>query len=209
MNAQAYHRLCIRSPDTPAATSPPVANAWLALELMGWYAPDPVEPTIIDFAYQHMPRQTIMNTVTLGIDLGKNNFYQVGTNRAGKPLIRHSFTRHKLSRFVAKQSPCLIGMEACPGSQHLVRMFESYAHQVKLMQAQCVKPCLKSNKNDFNDAGAIAEAVRRPTMRFVTTKTVEQHDLQALHRVRERLIRARTNVICRLRSFLLENGITV
>lgn len=77
------------------------------------------------------------------------------------------------------------------------------------MPAQFVKPHVKSNKNDFNDATAIAEAVRRLTMRFVTTKTTEQHDLQALHRVRERLIQTRTSVICQMRSFLLENGIAV
>lgn len=150
-----------------------------------------------------------MNIVTVGIDVGKNSFHLVGTNRAGKPQIKHRFSRQKLSEFIAKHPPCLIGMEACPGSQHLARVFESYGHQVKLMPAQFVKPYLKSNKNDFNDAAAIAEAVRRPTMRFVTTKTVEQHDLQALHRVRERLIRSRTSVICQLRSFLLENGIAV
>jgi len=100
-------------------------------------------------------------------------------------------------------------MEACPGSQHFARKFEELGHQVRLMPAQFVKPYVKSNKNDFNDAAAIAEAVRRPTMRFVTTKTTEQHDLQAMHRVRERLVRTRTSIICQIRSFLLENGITV
>lgn len=150
-----------------------------------------------------------MDITTLGIDVSKNSFHVIGTNRAGKPIFRQKFTRTKLSEFVANHPPCLIGMEACPGSQHLARKFEELGHQVKLMPAQFVKPYVKSNKNDFNDAAAIAEAVRRPTMRFVTTKTTEQHDLQALHRVRERLIRTRTSIICQIRSFLLENGITV
>ena len=120
-----------------------------------------------------------MDITTLGIDVSKNTFHIVGTNRAGKPLYREKFTRQKLAEFVANHPPCLIGMEACAGSQHLARKFEEYGHQVKLMPAQFVKPYLKSNKNDYNDAAAIAEAVRRPTMRFVTTKTTEQHDLQA------------------------------
>lgn len=150
-----------------------------------------------------------MDITTLGIDVSKNSFHVIGTNRAGKPLFRQKFTRQKLSEFVANHPPCLIGMEACPGSQHLARKFEELGHQVKLMPAQFVKPYVKANKNDFNDATAIAEAVRRPTMRFVTTKTNEQQDLQAMHRVRERLIRIRTGIICQLRSFLLENGITV
>ena len=149
-----------------------------------------------------------MDITTLGIDFSKNSFHVIGTNRAGKPLFRQKFTRQKLSEFIANHPPCLIGMEACPGSQHLARRFEELGHQVKLMPAQFVKPYVKSNKNDFNDAAAIAEAVRRPTMRFVTTKTIEQHDLQAQHRVRERLIRTRTGIICQLRAFLLENGIT-
>ncbi len=150
-----------------------------------------------------------MDITTLGIDVGKNQFHLIGTNRAGKPMLKKKFTRTKLAEFVANHPPCLIGMEACPGSQHFARKFESFGHQVKLMPAQFVKPYVKSNKNDFNDAAAIAEAVRRPTMRFVTTKTTEQHDLQALHRVRERLIRTRTSVICQWRSFLLENGVAV
>lgn len=147
-----------------------------------------------------------MDITTLGIDVSKNSFHVVGANRAGKPLFREKFTRQMLAEFIANHPPCLIGMEACPGSQHLARKFEEMGHQVKLMPAQFVK---QSNKNDFNDAAAIAEAVCRPTMRFVKTKTNEQHDLQAMHRVRERLIRIRTGVICQLRSFLVENGITV
>jgi transposase len=158
---------------------------------------------------QSNARQTTMDITTLGIDVSKNSFHVIGTNRAGKPIFRQKFTRAKLAEFAANHPPCLIGMEACPGSQHLARKFEEFSHQVKLMPAQFVKPYVKSDKNDFNDAAAIAEAVRRPTMRFVTTKIVEQHDLQALHRVRERLIRTRTSIICQIRSFMLENGITV
>jgi transposase len=100
-------------------------------------------------------------------------------------------------------------MEACVGAHHLSRKLASLGHDARLMPAKYVRPYSKGQKNDFNDAEAIAEAVERPTMKFVATKTAEQLDLQALHRVRERLVSQRTGIINQLRAFMLERGIAV
>ena len=105
--------------------------------------------------------------------------------------------------------PCLIGMEACVGAHHLSRKLQAHGHDARLMPAKYVRAYSKGQKNDFRDAEAIAEAVQRPTMKFVATKTADQLDLQALHRVRERLVRQRTGIINQIRAFLLERGIAV
>jgi transposase len=105
--------------------------------------------------------------------------------------------------------PCLIGMEACVGAHHLSRRLKMLGHDARLMPAKYVRPYSKGQKNDFRDAEAIAEAVQRPTMKFVATKTADQLDLQALHRVRERLVSQRTGVVNQIRAFLLERGIAV
>src|SRR5450432_1998277 len=104
---------------------------------------------------------------------------------------------------------CLIGMEACIGAHHLSRTLQSHGHDARLMPAKYVHPYSKGQKNDFRDAEAIAEAVQRSTMKFVATKTADQLDLQALHRVRERLVSQRTGIINQIRAFLLERGIAV
>jgi transposase len=100
-------------------------------------------------------------------------------------------------------------MEACVGAHHLSRKLASLGHDARLMPAKYVRPYSKGQKNDFNDAEAIAEAVQRPTMKFVATKTAEQLDLQALHRVRERFVGQRTGIINQIRAFMLERGIAV
>jgi transposase len=110
---------------------------------------------------------------------------------------------------LANIPPCLIGMEACVGARHLSRKLASLGHDARLMPAKYVRPYSKGPKNDFNDAEAIAEAVERPTMKFVASKTAEQLDLQVLHRVRERLVSQRTGIITRIRAFMLERGIAV
>ena len=110
---------------------------------------------------------------------------------------------------LANMPPCLIGMEACVGAHHLSRKLRTLGHDARLMPAKYVRPYSKGQKNDFRDAEAIAEAVQRPTMKFVATKTSEQLDLQALHRVRERLVSQRTGIINQIRAFLLERGIAV
>jgi len=104
---------------------------------------------------------------------------------------------------------CLIAMEASCGAHHIGRMLAAQGHDVRLIPAQFVRPFVKSNKNDYIDAEAIAEAAQRPTMRFVPIKTEDQLDMQAYHRRRDRLVARRTGVINQLRAFLLERGITV
>jgi transposase len=150
-----------------------------------------------------------MEITTVGIDVGKSWFHLIGCNRAGRPIARHKLNRGQLALFIANLPQCLIGMEACPGSQHLARAFQRHGHNVRLIAPKFIKPYLKSQKNDFNDAEAIAEAVARPTMRFVTVKSNEQLDLQAEHRIRERLIGERTAVINQIRAFLIEYGLPV
>src|SRR5512142_3109625 len=149
-----------------------------------------------------------MNIQSIGIDLGKTTFHLVALGERSKVIIRKKLSRKQLLAFTANLEPALIGMEACSGSHFLARALSQQGHDVRLIPAQFVKPFLKSNKNDFLDAEAIAEAVERENMRFVPIKTDDQLDLQALHRVRERLVSRRTSVINQVRAFLLERGIT-
>lgn len=144
----------------------------------------------------------------LGLDLGKTSFHGVGFDARGHVVLRRRFSRLQLMRFAATLPPCVIGMEACCGAHHLGRAFLAHGHDVRLMPAQYVRPFVKSQKNDFIDAEAVGEAAQRPTMRFVAVKTVDQLDLQALHRVRCRLVERRTGAINQLRAFLLERGLT-
>ena len=150
-----------------------------------------------------------MNIKTLGIDIGKSTFHLVGLDEHDQPTLKKKLSRAPRMRFMANLPPCLVGMEVCPGSQHLARRFSEHGHRVRLMPAQFVKPYLKSNKNDFLDAEAIAEAVTRPSMRFVPVKTPAQQDLQALHRVRSGFVAQRTTGINQLRAFLLEYCLTI
>ena len=148
-----------------------------------------------------------MQIRSVGIDLGKTTFHLVALGDNGKVLLRKKFSQKQLIAFTANMQTCLIGMEACSGSHFLGRALREQGHDVKLIPAQFVKPFVKSNKNDFIDAEAIAEAVERENMRFVPIKTDDQLDLQALHRVRDRLVTRRTALINQIRAFLLERGI--
>src|SRR5262252_862028 len=145
----------------------------------------------------------------IGIDIGKNSFHIVGQDKRGAIVLRQKWSRGQVEARLANLSPCLIGMEACVGAHHLSRKLQTLGHDARLMPAKYVRPYSKGQKNDFRDAEAIAEAVQRPTMKFVATKTVEQLDLQALHRVRERLVGERTGIINQMRAFLLERGVAV
>ena len=145
----------------------------------------------------------------IGIDIGKNSFHAVGQDKRGEIVLRQKWSRGQVEARLANLSPCLIGMEACVGAHHLSRKLQALGHDARLMPAKYVRPYSKGQKNDFRDAEAIAEAVQRPTMRFVATKTTDQLDLQALHRVRERLVGQRTGIINQIRAFLLERGIAV
>jgi transposase len=145
----------------------------------------------------------------VGIDIGKNSFHVVGLDRRGAIVLRQKWSRGQVETRLANLPPCLIGMEACVGAHHLSRKLTSLGHNARLMPAKYVRPYSRGQKNDFRDAEAIAEAVQRPTMKFVATKTAEQLDLQALHRVRERLVSQRTGIINQIRAFLLERGVAV
>ena len=144
-----------------------------------------------------------------GIDLGKTYFHVVGTDPTGKPIRRAKLTRSNIFEFFANAPVATIGMEACPGSQWLARKLSALGHNVKIIPAQFVKPYVKSNKNDTIDAAAIAEAVTRPTMRFVQVKHTEQVDLQALHRARDLIVSSRTRLISQMRAFCLEYGLPI
>ena len=148
-----------------------------------------------------------MEIRTIGIDLGKSVFHLVGLDERGSIVAKKHFSRGQLLTYTASLPSCLIGMEACCGAHFLGALLVRQGHRGRLIPAQFVKPFVKSNKNDYLDAEAIAEAVQRPTMRFVPIKSTEQLDLQALHRVRDRLISRRTGVINQLRALLLERGI--
>jgi transposase len=145
----------------------------------------------------------------VGIDIGKNSFHVVGLDKSGAIVLRQKWSRGQVEARFANMAPCLIGMEACVGAHHLSRGLQKLGHEARLMPARYVRPYSKGQKNDFRDAEAIAEAVQRPTMKFVATKTVDQLDLQAMHRVRERLISQRTGIVNQIRAFLLERGVAV
>jgi transposase len=156
-----------------------------------------------------MSEKVIPEIAVVGIDIGKNTFHVIGLDRRGAVVLRQRWSRSQVEIRFANMPPCLIGMEACVGAHHLSRKLKALGHDARLMPAKYVRPYSKGQKNDFRDAEAIAEAVQRPTMKFVATKTAEQLDLQALHRVRERLVSQRTGIINQIRAFLLERGIAV
>jgi transposase len=149
-----------------------------------------------------------MQMASLGIDLGKTTFHLVALGERNKVLVRKKFSRAQLLAYTAKIPSALIGIEACAGSHFMGAKLREQGHEVRLIPAQFVKPYRKSNKNDFQDAEAIAEAVRKENMRFVPIKTQEQLDIQGMHRVRDRLVQRRTVLINEIRGFLLDRGIT-
>jgi transposase len=148
-----------------------------------------------------------MHITSIGIDLGKTTFHRVALGEHGKVVVRKKFSRKQLLAYTGNLQASLIGIEACSGAHFIGAALREQGHDVRLIPAQFVKPFLKSNKNDFLDAEAIAEAVARQNMRFVPIKTDEQLDLQALHRVRDRLVHRRTAIINQIRGFLFERGI--
>jgi len=149
-----------------------------------------------------------MHIASIGIDLGKTTFHLVALGEHNKVLLRKKFSRTQLLAYTANLPASLIGLEACAGAHFVGAALREQGHQARLIPAQFVKPYRKSNKNDFIDAEAIAEGVTKQNMRFVQIKTEEQLDLQAMHRVRDRLVQSRTALINQIRGFLLERGIT-
>ncbi|MDB5657630.1 MAG: family transposase [Cypionkella sp.] len=144
-----------------------------------------------------------------GIDIGKKVFHVVAVNRDGAVIQSAKFARETLQSFFDLAPKTLIGMEACPGSQWLARRLINMGHDARIIPARFVKPYVKWNKTDTVDAAAIAEAVTRPTMRYVEVRTPAQVDLQALHRIRDRLVGQRTGLMNQARAFCLEYGLAM
>ena len=149
-------------------------------------------------------------TSVVGLDTAKNVFQVHGVDRNGKVTLRKRLRRGQLTDFFANLPACVIGLEATQGAHYRARVLETFGHTVRLVAPQLVKPYLQSQKNDANDAAAICEAVSRPQMRFVPRKTVEQQDLQAVHRIRSRrLIGSRTQIGNQIRGLLAEYGVVL
>jgi transposase len=143
----------------------------------------------------------------LGIDLAKSSFQLHGVDENGNTVLKKKLSRSKLTAFIATLPPCLIGLEACGGAHHWVRVFSKFGHTVKMIAP--LHPYVKSNKNDAVDAEAICEAVQRATMRFVPSKSIEQQDIQCVHRIRSLLVGRRTAQTNQIRGFLMEYGIII
>ncbi|MBS3848549.1 IS110 family transposase [Devosia sp. BSSL-BM10] len=156
-----------------------------------------------------MIRNAPKEAAVFGVDLGKNLFHVVGLDARGGVIQRAKFRRDTVLAFFQRAAPTLVGMEACPGSQWFARKLQAFGHEVRIVPAQFVKPFVKSQKNDTIDAEAIPEAVTRPTMRFTQVRTVEQIDVQALHRMRDQLVSSRTRLVNQARAFCLEYGIAM
>jgi len=144
---------------------------------------------------------------TIGLDLAKNVFHVVCCDEHGKVVKKKMLKRFQVLNYFANLPTCLVGMEACASAHHWARELGALGHQVKLIPPQYVKPYVRGNKNDYNDALAIAEAVIRPEMHFVAVKTPEQQDIQALHRLREKRLQERTALCNQLRGLLAEYGL--
>jgi transposase len=149
-----------------------------------------------------------MKIASIGIDIGKTTFHLVALDEYGSIVVRKKFSRKALLVYCANLRSALIGMEACGGAHCLARLLHDQGHEVRLIPGQFVKAYRAANKNDYLDAEAIAEAVTRKKLRFVPIKTEDQLDVQGLHRVRERLVHNRTEVINQIRGFVLERGLT-
>ena len=148
-----------------------------------------------------------MKITTIGIDLAKNVFQVHGVDEHGKAVFNKPLKREQMAAFFVNLPPCLIGMEACGSAHHWARKLQGMGHTVRLMAPQFVKPYVKSNKNDRVDAEAICEAMGRPNMRFVAVKTVEQQDVQAVHRIRSELVQQRTAKANQIRGLIGEYGL--
>ena len=151
-----------------------------------------------------------MNKITtIGLDTAKNIFHVVGCDRHGRIQLRRTLKRQQLMTFFSNLPTCTVGLEACSGSHHWATALLSAGHDAKLIPAQYVKPFVRGNKNDYNDALAIAEAVRCGQMRFVSVKTTEQLDVQSLIRLRQQHIKTRTMQVNQIRGLLAEYGIVL
>ena len=145
----------------------------------------------------------------IGIDIGKDIFHLVGLGRDGTIVLRRKIKRLTLTDNFKKLPPCIVGMEACLSAHFVSRTLRALGHEPRIIPAIYVKPFVKGQKNDYNDAEAVAEAALRPNLRSVREKTQDELDLQAYHRIRARLVSRRTATINQIRAFLIEQGIAV
>ena len=145
----------------------------------------------------------------IGIDIGKDVFHLVGFDNQGKIAFRRKIKRLALIDTFKALPACVVGMEACLSAHFVARTLRKLGHEPRIIPAKYSKPFVKGQKNDYNDAEAIAEAALRPNLRTVREKTQEELDLQAYHRIRSRLVSRRTATINQIRAFLIEQGITV
>jgi transposase len=150
-----------------------------------------------------------MKITTIGIDLAKMVFQVHGVDEHGKVALRKQLKRKDVMSFFANLEPCLIGMEACGSAHYWARKLSELGHTLRLMAPQFVKPYVKTNKSDGNDAEAICEAVGRPNMRFVPVKTAPMQAVLALHRARQGFVKARTAQANQIRGLLAEFGIVI
>lgn len=144
---------------------------------------------------------------TVGLDIAKNVFHAMCCDAQSKVVKKRMLKRHEVLAFFARLEICLIGMEACASAHYWARQLTALGHEVKLVPAQYVKAYVRGNKNDYNDALAISEAVTRPQMRFVSVKTPDQQDVQALHRLRDRSVKMRTGLCNQIRGLTGEYGL--
>ena len=156
-----------------------------------------------------MPSKMEAVAQTIGIDTGKSTLHLIGLDEKGAIVLREKVSRGRIVARLANTPRCLIGIEAGMATHYVARALIALGHEVRQVPPAYAKPFRQGHKNDFRDAYAVAEAVQRPSTRCVPIKTDDQLDLQALHRVRSRLIGDRTAVINQLRGFLLEHGIAV
>lgn len=150
-----------------------------------------------------------MQIVRIGLDLAKHVFQVHGVDARGKVMLRRTLRRDAVARFFANLPQCLVGMEASNGAHYWARVLNDLGHEVRLISPHFVKPYVKSNKNDRNDAEAICEAIGRPSMRFVPPKSSEQLAIQAVHRIRQRLVTSRSRLANQIRGLLAEHGIVI
>lgn len=151
----------------------------------------------------------IQNLAVVGIDIGKDTFHVVGFDDDGTRVLRLKVKRLDFVPLFKKLPNCIVGMEACLSAHFVSRTLRGLGFEPRIIPAIYVKPFNKGQKNDYNDAEAIAEAALRPNLKTVSEKTQDQLDLQALHRVRSRLVSRRTGTIHQIRAFLIEQGITI
>jgi transposase len=150
-----------------------------------------------------------MSVKVIGLDIAKHVFQMHGADRRGRAVLKKRLRREQLTDFFGSIPPCTVAMEATRGAHYGARVIATFSHEVKLISPQFVKPYLRGQKNDMQDAAAICEAASRPEMRFVPQKTIAQQDMQMLHRIRSRLIANRTQVGNQIRGLLAEYGIIV